>query len=368
MKKKILICLCLTLLMTGGGCSSNIPKDKDTPGGKDNSAAADKPEETGSAGNETDDKSSEQVKTGLGVITLADDSQNAGDGDGTVSVQASAAAVAVDSKGVITGCIFDELQVKVPFSKDGRIIADKDMDILTKNQLGDEYGMKQASGIGKEWYEQADAFARYVTGKTLEEVKGIKVSEEGRAQEEDLAASVTISIGGLITVLEKAVENAESLGAEKGDLLGIWVDSSIDNSLDASEEDGVAALESLYTAITVKRKPGAEDKLTSCIIDGTQANIYFNKNGQITSNLKEEIKTKNELKDEYGMKAVSGIKKEWYEQAGAFSAYVTGKTKDEIDRIETKDDRAEDVDLRASVTIKIEDFMDNIEDAMEHIK
>lgn len=368
MKKGILLCLCFTLLMTGAGCRTNIPKDKETPEEKENTAAADKPEETNSSENKMDDESNEPVKTGLGVITLLDDSQNAGEGDGTASVQASAAAVAVDSNGVITGCIFDELQVKVPFSKDGKITADKDMDVLTKNQLGDKYGMKQASGIGKEWYEQADAFAQYVTGKTLEEVKGIKVTQEGRAKEEDLRASVTISIGGLITVLEKAVENAESLGAEKGDLLGIWVDSSIENSLDANEEDGVAALESLYTAITVERKQGAGDKLTSCIIDGTQANIYFNKNGQITSDLKEEVKTKNELKDEYGMKTVSGIKKEWYEQAGAFSAYVTGKTKDEIDHIETKDDRAEDVDLRASVTIKIEDFIDNIEEAMEHIK
>lgn len=206
MKKGILLCLCFTLLMTGAGCRTNIPKDKETPEEKENTAAADKPEETNSSENKMDDESNEPVKTGLGVITLLDDSQNAGEGDGTASVQASAAAVAVDSNGVITGCIFDELQVKVPFSKDGKITADKDMDVLTKNQLGDKYGMKQASGIGKEWYEQADAFSAYVTGKTKDEIDHIETKDD-RAEDVDLRASVTIKIEDFIDNIEEAMEH-----------------------------------------------------------------------------------------------------------------------------------------------------------------
>ena len=38
----------------------------------------------------------------------------------------------------------------------------------SKNELGDNYGMKKASSIGAEWYEQAAAMAAYVEGKTLD--------------------------------------------------------------------------------------------------------------------------------------------------------------------------------------------------------
>lgn len=68
--------------------------------------------------------------------------------------------------------------------------------------------MKKVSSIGKEWNEQAAAFAKYVTGKTLDEVKGIKV-EDGKAADADLKASVTVSIGDYIKVIEKAVNNAK---------------------------------------------------------------------------------------------------------------------------------------------------------------
>ena len=63
--------------------------------------------------------------------------------------------------------------------------------------------MGAVSSIGKEWNEQAAAFAAYVTGKTLDEVAGIAVDEATKPAEADLASSVTISIGGFQALLEK---------------------------------------------------------------------------------------------------------------------------------------------------------------------
>ena len=68
---------------------------------------------------------------------------------------------------------------------------------------GADYGMGAVSSIGKEWNEQAAAFAAYVTGKTLDEVAGIAVDEATKPAEADLASSVTISIGGFQALLEK---------------------------------------------------------------------------------------------------------------------------------------------------------------------
>ena len=79
-------------------------------------------------------------------------------------------------------------------------------EVATKNQLGDAYGMKKASGIGKEWNEQAAAFCEYVTGKTVEEVTGIALTEKGAPADADLAASVTVSVGDFLTLIEKAAQ------------------------------------------------------------------------------------------------------------------------------------------------------------------
>ena len=54
--------------------------------------------------------------------------------------------------------------------------------------------MGSISGIGKEWNEQAQSLADYVVGKTIPEVKGISISEEGKPTGADLTASVTMSI------------------------------------------------------------------------------------------------------------------------------------------------------------------------------
>ena len=65
------------------------------------------------------------------------------------------ATMMVDEKGVATDLVLDVLQG----SPTGETFAFRDK---TKQELGLEYGMKDASEIGKEWFEQAEAIAAYV--------------------------------------------------------------------------------------------------------------------------------------------------------------------------------------------------------------
>ena len=53
----------------------------------------------------------------------------------------------------------------------------------TKKQLQNSYGMKQASSIGKEWYEQVLFFEDYVKTHGIE---NIKTDEKGKSVNEDL--------------------------------------------------------------------------------------------------------------------------------------------------------------------------------------
>jgi hypothetical protein len=225
--------------------------------------------------------------------------------------------------------------------------------------------MKGASGIGKEWYEQANALAAYVVGKTVDEVKGIAINEEGAATDAELAASVTVGIDGYLAGIEKAVANAQDLGAKAGDTLGLGVKTTIAKSTDAAADaDGLAQAYSNYAAVTY----GADGKITSCFIDASQTNVNFTVEGKLTTALDAAFKTKQELKEEYGMKGASAIGKEWYEQANALAAYVTGKTVDEVKGIAVSEGYAADAELKASVTVHITDYLEVIEQTAETAK
>ena len=106
---------------------------------------------------------------------------------------------------VITSCILDSVQSKAEFGTDGAALTEAGA-VLSKNQLGEDYGLKQFSPIGKEWNEQAAAFAEYVTGKTAEEVLGMSLTETTAPAEADLASSVTIAVGDFMALIEKAAK------------------------------------------------------------------------------------------------------------------------------------------------------------------
>lgn len=305
------------------------------------------------------------VKTGMAVVTSIAKSVDAGDEDGTAQADATVVAVTVDDNGVITNCVIDHAQTAIAFSKDGKIVTPLDTVVPGKQELGDAYGMKKASSIGKEWNEQATALSDYVIGKTVAEVKGIAVNEEGAPTDEDLASSVTVGIGGYVNAIEKAVANAKSMGASAEDLLGIGVVTTIDSSVDAGDEDGLAQAYTNFAVVTFD-----EDGLvTSCIIDAVQANINFSKDGKITSDLTAAVPSKNELGADYGMAKASSIGKEWYEQAAFFAEYAVGKTVSEVKGTAlTEDGVAADEDLASGVTVHIGPFMNNVEKAFKAAK
>lgn len=278
--------------------------------------------------------------------------------DGIAQTDITVVAVLVDKEGKILSCTIDAVPAKIAFDKTGKLVTPADTVFKTKNELGEKYGMKEASGIKKEWNEQATAFAKYVEGMTVDEVKGIKVDEQNYPTAPDLKASVTISIGGFIKGLEKAVENAKDSGASESHKLSLGTVTTMAKSKSAeSEKEGLAEVNTTCTALT--RDAGGT--ISGCVIDSVQSKISFTQEGKITSDLTENPKTKNELKEEYGMKKASGIGKEWYEQAEAFAGYVVGKTLAEIEGIAV-DEQGYPIssDIKSSVTINISDFVQTI--------
>ncbi len=141
----------------------------------------------------------------LAVIASADGSTSASaDSVGSANLNVDVTALTVKDE-VITSCVIDSVQAKVSFDNAGQIASDLSEPVLTKNQLGENYGMVHYGGAIAEWNEQAASFASYVMGKTAAEVAGIAVTE-GKPADADLAASVTIAIGGFQALIAKALQ------------------------------------------------------------------------------------------------------------------------------------------------------------------
>jgi hypothetical protein len=127
----------------------------------------------------------------------------AADAAGLAQLYTTVTALTVKGE-TITSCAIDAVQAKVEFDATGAVTTDLTAPVLTKNELGDNYGMKKASSIGAEWNTQAASFASYITGKTAADVAAIAVDEKTAPTDADLTASVTVKIGGFQELIAKA--------------------------------------------------------------------------------------------------------------------------------------------------------------------
>jgi hypothetical protein len=161
--------------------------------------------------------SSGDLKLGFASKTTISMSKDLADKDGVKSGTAQAdtmmCSVIVDKAGKVVKITIDTVQSPITFDETGKITTDKAATFQTKREKGDGYGMKKASKIGKEWYEQVDAIQKWMTGKTAEQIKAMKVktteAEGNVADEADLTSSATIGIDEFIEVATAAIANAK---------------------------------------------------------------------------------------------------------------------------------------------------------------
>lgn len=335
-----LFCLLLPLLLLSGCSGTTVVYYDECNCPEENQQQAQTPPDT--------DNDKNALKTGLAVIAGVSDSQNAQHADYSVTI----AAVAVDGDGVIRQCMIDGVSTQVAFNSAGTVTSDINASVLTKNELGDDYGMKAYGGASYEWYQQAEALAKYAVGKTAAELQRSAINADGYAADPGLAATATIRLDTLVQAVAQAADSAQSRGAQAGDTLHLAVISKVSNSTSATPDTpGTAQLDSDMAVVT-----RSGDTISSCYIDSLQAKVTFDATGAITSDIAAPIPTKNELGDAYGMKAYGGATYEWDQQAESFSRFVTGKTLSEVAGLATADGYAADAALAASVTIRVSGF------------
>jgi len=124
------------------------------------------------------------------------------------------AAVSIDSSGKIVSVTIDTAQTTISYNTQGKITEDLKAEQKTKVELGKDYGMIKRSSIGREWYEQIAELEKWMKGKTIDQIKAMKVktvdeSHQSVPDEPDLTSKVTISVEDYIAAVEEAVKNAK---------------------------------------------------------------------------------------------------------------------------------------------------------------
>lgn len=303
-----------------------------------------------------------EYKLGMGAV--AGDHTNA-------QANLTIATVVLDADGKIVACRLDVAQNKyaVNEAKNGLVFYsgnDQKNGLQTKKELGNKYGMagKVANVEGSqklEWYKQAEAFEAWVVGKTVAEVEALKTKLAGGHNIADddalLNAGCTVDVVDFKNAVVAACKDDQSVTFKAGKdfALGLGVNSADDKSVYTDDKNYTVKLNVEFAASVV-----VDGKVVASLNDAYQPNVVV-VNGEVTlatvgSYVKAAkngvFKTKRELKDDYAMRETSSkteyaIGKEWFEQSAAYSAYVVGKTADEIKGLELNDE------LRAGCTIYI---------------
>ncbi|MBQ3530580.1 MAG: hypothetical protein IJA05_01505 [Oscillospiraceae bacterium] len=344
MKKLLAMLLALMMVLSLAACGETPaePSEPEVP----SEPETEEPEEP------TEPEVTEATYTlGLGTVVA----QNTDKGQ----VNATMAAVVLDAEGTIVAIDLDVAQSTCPKTDAGVFVAEG-FDNRTKTEKGPDYGMAPASAISAEWDAQMAAFEAWAIGKTVDYITGVELVESNghmvAANEADLYAGCTMAIGDFQNAVADALNSTTEFTAESFKLgLGVVTTCSVTEA--TAEKAGSVQMYSDYAAVVT-----AEDgTILAARLDAIQP--AFGLNADNTLSAKEDLRSKYQLKEGYGMTVASPIGAEWYTQADAYCAYVAGKTVADLEAIELVEHNGHmvalnEADLYAGCTMQVGSYIE----------
>lgn len=143
---------------------------------------------------------------GLGMTAaLSSYSAATEEADGSVQAYVNYATTAKNAEGKISAVIIDSIQATSTWGTDGVLTTDMNSEPITKYNKQYDYGMVPASGIGKEWFEQIDAFKSTILGMDAAGVEAIAVDDGGYPTDDTLRTGCTMNVSTYKTAVVKAL-------------------------------------------------------------------------------------------------------------------------------------------------------------------
>jgi len=154
------------------------------------------------------------ASVGSAILTEVSGKDASAEKSGEAKASSTYGVVALDKDGKVVFTQTDEAQNAVKFTTAGALDGEA-VAVATKGEKKDEYGMKKASSIGKEWFEQNQAYDEWTVGKTAKEIADMKVTtnEGGKTvtADKDLMTGCTMGVDSLQKVTETAIAAASKL-------------------------------------------------------------------------------------------------------------------------------------------------------------
>lgn len=192
------------------------------------------------------------TRFGLGIVTAegaasdfeaADPTdEDSKDKKGSASATYTACVITLDADGKITSAKFDAFEGKVEYDGTG---VGTVSNLTSKYALGEAYGMKAYAGSTLEWFEQADAFAAKLVGKTESEIASLMSIEgetAGKGTADLIAAGCTIYVSDFVKAAQAAYANAKTATAIEGGAIAITVTSTKEITNATADANGTAVI------------------------------------------------------------------------------------------------------------------------------
>lgn len=153
--------------------------------------------------NAADSNVTKNDKLNVSIIAVQGENRKATEeADGVNEVEAAFSAAALDKDGKVVAMVSDALTASATFTTKGEVKDDLTKELLTKKELGDNYGMVAYGKAEKEWDEQAAAFDNICVGKTADEIAALEVN--GYGNNDVQSAGCTIAISDMVKAAVKA--------------------------------------------------------------------------------------------------------------------------------------------------------------------
>ncbi len=343
MKKLLAMLLALVMVLSFAACGTT-----EEPVEEPTDAPVEEPTE------EPVEEPAESTYTlGLGVVV----SQTTGE---KAQVDATFASVVTDAEGTIVAIDLDVAQSK-GVKNDAGVYTAEGFDARTKTEKGPDYGMTVASPIGAEWDAQMAAFEAWAIGKTVDYITGVELVEHNNhnvaMNETDLYAGCTMDITAFQAALADALNNTVEFTTAEEIKLGLGVVTSCTVKEATADANGSIQMYSDIAAVVTD----ANGAVLAARLDAIQPAIGLNADNTTTA--KEDLRSKYQLKEDYGMTVASPIGAEWYTQADGYCAYLAGKTAADLEAIELVEHNnhlvaLNEADLYAVCTMQVNSYIE----------
>ena len=154
------------------------------------------------------------TSVGSAILTEVSGKDASAEKSGEAKASSTYGVVALDNDGKVVFTQTDVAQNAVKFTTTGALDGEAKA-VPTKAEKKDEYSMKKASSIGKEWFEQNQAYDEWTVGKTAKEIADMKVTtnEGGKTvtADKDLMTGCTMGVDSLQKVTATAIATASKL-------------------------------------------------------------------------------------------------------------------------------------------------------------